>query len=76
MSKKDKWVDYINPDSMIVKEHAKFWGRVLEAPIGHHYQFERIGYFVKDKDSYVLKKPVFNRVVELRESNLKKESKA
>jgi len=71
MSKKDKWNEYINPESMVVKAGAKLWGRVNEVPVGHHYQFERIGYFVKDKDSETEGKPVFNRVVELRESNLK-----
>jgi len=76
MGKKDKWVEFINPESLIIKNQAKLWSRVNEVPVGHHYQFERIGYFVKDKDSETLGKPVFNRVVELRESNLKKESKA
>lgn len=76
MGKKDKWVEFINPESLIIKNQAKLWSRVNEVPVGHHYQFERIGYFVKDKDSETLDKPVFNRVVELRESNLKKESKA
>jgi len=74
MSKKDKWLDFINPESQIIKKNAKMWSRVTEREVGAHYQFERIGYFVKDEES-TKEKPVFNRVVELRESNLKKGEK-
>ena len=35
---------------------------------GHHYQFERHGYFVADREDSVLGKPVFNRIVTLKDS--------
>ena len=33
-----------------------------------HFQFERMGYFVKDRPDYTAAKPVFNRTVSLRDS--------
>jgi glutaminyl-tRNA synthetase len=36
---------------------------------GHHYQFERHGYFVADREDSVLGKPVFNRIVTLKDSS-------
>ncbi len=37
------------------------------AAVGEQFQFERLGYFVKDKDS-TPKTPVFNRTVTLKDS--------
>ena len=58
-----KLVASLNPESLKVcqgyAEHA-----VAEAPVGTTYQFIRVGYFCKDKDSTEAL-PVFNRTVSL-----------
>ncbi|MBE0648577.1 MAG: glutamine--tRNA ligase/YqeY domain fusion protein [Bacteroidales bacterium] len=58
--------DYLNPDSLTeVKGYLE--PSIRDAKIGEKYQFERLGYFVVDKDSKA-KSLVFNRVVPLRDS--------
>ena len=80
-------MDYLNPDSMQVFQHAKaeralesevFDGTMVEKlPSGaefyaaKRYQFERKGYFASDPDS-TPGKLVFNRIVPLKESAAKK----
>ncbi|MBE9488357.1 MAG: glutamine--tRNA ligase/YqeY domain fusion protein [Bacteroidetes bacterium] len=60
------FVDNINPDSLtIVKGYAE--SSLLKAKIGESFQFERIGYFVVDKDS-TENKQIFNRTVTLRDT--------
>jgi len=44
----DKWLDAINPDSLVVKENAKIWKLHDNAKVGDRFQFERAGYFVLD----------------------------
>ncbi len=60
------FMDYINPDSLIVKT-AYAEPSLAEASVGDKFQFERIGYFCKDKDS-TPEKSVFNRTVTLKDS--------
>ncbi len=60
------WMELINPESM-VKTTAYMEPSLADAPVGVPYQFERVGYFCKDKDS-TPEKPVFNRTVELKSS--------
>lgn len=55
--------------------NAKVWKKHADNKVGDRYQFERIGYFVVDKDSKSEKvngKLIFNRIVELKESKEKK----
>ncbi len=60
------FTDYLNPDSLkAVKGYLE--PSVRDAKEGEKYQFERLGYFVVDKDSNA-KSLVFNRVVPLRDS--------
>ncbi len=57
----EKFIDYLNPDS--VREVAGFAEPALaEANPGERFQFERTGYFVKDRDG------AFNRTVTLKDS--------
>ena len=58
------FLDFINPDSLIVKEAfiEKSMGNETQHP---YYQFERIGYFCVDKDS-TNEKLVFNKTVGLK----------
>jgi glutaminyl-tRNA synthetase len=61
--------DYLNPDSLkILKAFTE--PRGAEAVPGDKFQFERIGYFSCDRDS-LPGKPVFNRVVALKDSWVK-----
>ena len=59
--------DYLNPDSLKIVEDAKFEPSLADATVDQRYQFERVGYFALDKTS-TPEKPVFNRVVSLRDS--------
>ena len=60
------WMELINPESM-VKTTAFIEPSLVDAPVGVPYQFERVGYFCKDKDS-TPEHLVFNRTVELKSS--------
>lgn len=60
------FLDYINPDSLKIVT-AKAEPSLAESAVGDKFQFERIGYFTKDKDS-TADKPVFNRTVTLKDT--------
>ncbi|MBA5246385.1 glutamine--tRNA ligase/YqeY domain fusion protein [Marnyiella aurantia] len=63
--KETDFMEFINPDSLkIVEGFAE--PSLQDAAIGHPYQFQRIGYFTKDKDS-TSEKLVFNRTVTLKD---------
>jgi glutaminyl-tRNA synthetase len=57
--------DLLNPDSMVVHTSARVEPSLAEAEAEVPYQFERLGYFVRDS---VLEGLVFNRAVPLKES--------
>ena len=62
--------DHLNPDS---RRSVRGW---LEASLGdvvaeQSFQFERLGYFVADRSDHAAGKPVFNRIVTLRDSYAK-----
>jgi glutaminyl-tRNA synthetase len=67
----EDFTDYINPDSLIILPNALVESSLTDATPGSAYQFLRQGYFVADKDS-TLGKPVFNRIVSLKDSWAKK----
>lgn len=56
--------DYINPDSAVRVAHAKLEPSLSDAKPGDHFQFVRIGYFVKDTKA----DGTFNRTVSLKDS--------
>ena len=63
--KEKDFMQFINPESLkIVQGFAE--PSLKEAEIGHPYQFQRIGYFTKDRDSSD-EKLVFNRTVTLKD---------
>ena len=62
-----EWTDFINPDSRTVLAGCKLEPSLADAEVGEPVQFERIGYFVKDRDS-APGAPVFNRSVPIRDS--------
>lgn len=68
----DKWKEYLNPTSLVVKNNSKIWNLHKNAKVGDKFQFERAGYFVIDDESDLANgKFIFNRIVELKESKEK-----
>ncbi|KAL2233371.1 UNVERIFIED_CONTAM: Glutamine--tRNA ligase [Sesamum indicum] len=63
----DNWLGDLNPQSKVVVTDAYAVPSLRNAAIGDRFQFERLGYFVVDKDSSP-GKLVFNRTVTLRDS--------
>ncbi len=61
------WTDFINPDSLTVLTGCKLEPSLADAQVGEPLQFERVGYFVKDRDS-TPETPAFNRSVPLRDT--------
>ena len=69
------WTDYVNPESLVVKENALVWDFLADVKEFDRFQFERIGYFCVDKTSKsdaVGGRLVFNKIVALREAAAKK----
>jgi len=59
---------YVNPDSLQVLATCYAELNLKEATPGSQYQFERLGYFCADEKDTKPGKPVFNRIVPLRDS--------
>ncbi|MDD4701673.1 MAG: glutamine--tRNA ligase/YqeY domain fusion protein [Desulfovibrio sp.] len=68
------FLDNINPESLMVVE-GQLEPALATLPVGEKIQFERLGYFCKDKDSSAAR-PVFNRTVTLRDTWAKQEKKS
>ncbi|WP_165178147.1 glutamine--tRNA ligase/YqeY domain fusion protein [Desulfovibrio sp. ZJ369] len=67
------FLDYLNPDSLRVVQ-GLLEPALAESKPGDRVQFERLGYFCKDKDS-TPGRPVFNRTATLRDTWAKLEKK-
>ena len=68
-------VDYkqfLNPDSLQRLVSARLEPSLLEVRPGAAYQFERLGYFCADSVDSAPGRPVFNRIVTLRDTWIKK----
>ena len=65
------FLEFLNPQSLEVVKQARFESSLSQVKSGAQFQFLRVGYFVVDPDSQP-GKPVFNRVVGLRDSWSKK----
>lgn len=63
----DDWLGDLNSQSKVVVPSAYAVPSLKNAAVGDRFQFERLGYFVVDKDS-TPEKLVFNRTVTLRDS--------
>jgi len=59
--------EHLNPTSLVIVPEARVEPSVAEDPVGTHYQFERLGYFVRDSDTGDEGRPVYNRTVELKD---------
>lgn len=63
----DDWLADLNPQSKVVIPGAYATSLLQNAAVGDNFQFERLGYFVVDRDS-TPGKLIFNRTVTLRDS--------
>jgi glutaminyl-tRNA synthetase len=61
------WKEHINPESLVTKTDCMVEKALSESTAGDTYQFEREGYFCRDKEESD-DKIIFNRVVTLRDS--------
>lgn len=61
----DDFTEHLNPESLKVLHNCKLEPALADANTDMHYQFERTGYFVKDKKADNL---TFNRTVTLRDA--------
>jgi len=66
--------DYLNPDSLIINKHAMAEATLRDVKVGERFQFLRQGYFSVDADSEA-GKPVFNRIITLKDRWLAKAGK-
>jgi len=67
--------DYINAQSVEQRPACKLEPGLAQATPGERFQFERLGYFCVDTRDSAPGKPVFNRIVPLRDSWSKIEKK-
>ena len=58
----------LNPASLVVEGGSRIEPSVAEDPVGTHYQFERLGYFIRDPDGVEERRLVYNRTVPLRDT--------
>ncbi|WP_297441997.1 glutamine--tRNA ligase/YqeY domain fusion protein [Sulfurimonas sp.] len=68
-------VEDINPDSLKVVKNALVEPAVITDKPDERFQFERQGYFYADPIDYTDEKPVFNKIVGLKDSWSKKSQK-
>lgn len=71
----ENFLDDLNPKSLEVV-NAALEPSLGDVPVGSTYQFERLGYFSTDPVDHQPDKPVFNRVVTLRDTWAKIEKEA
>ena len=65
-------IEDINPDSLKVIKNALIESAVITEKPDVRFQFERQGYFYADPIDYTDEKPVFNKIVGLKDSYAKK----
>ena len=62
------WKSYINPASLETLTRCLIEPDLVQAQPEQRFQFERLGYFCADREDWSPDKPVFNRIVTLRDS--------
>lgn len=68
MEEGKEYKDYLNSESLIILNNCKVEPSLAEAKPGAPFQFMRKGYFSADSKYHSSEKPVFNRVVALKDS--------
>ncbi|MFN2353255.1 MAG: glutamine--tRNA ligase/YqeY domain fusion protein [Desulfopila sp.] len=71
--KEKDFLEHLNPQSMVVVEDCRIEPGLAEQHPGTRVQFERQGYFSIDAQDSSPGRPVFNRIVTLRDSWTKKQ---
>ncbi len=66
-SETEAWLANLNPDSLQILS-AVVEPALAAAAAGHRFQFEREGYFIADAVDHQSERPVFNRILDLRDS--------
>jgi glutaminyl-tRNA synthetase len=69
-----EFVQHLNPHSLETAS-ARIEPSLASASAGDRFQFERTGYFIADSADHKPDKPVFNRIIPLRDSWKKIEAK-
>jgi len=69
-------IEDINPNSLKIIKNALIEPAVIAQKPDIRFQFEREGYFYADPIDYTDKKPVFNKIVSLKDSYAKKKKKS
>ena len=64
----DDWEQYLNPDSEQILPDCIVEPGLREARPEDRFQFERLGYFCADRHDWSVDRPVFNRIVTLRDT--------
>ena len=64
----DTWETYLNPDSEQLLSGCIIEPGLREAAVEDRFQFERLGYFCADRFDWSGERPVFNRIVTLRDT--------
>ncbi|NLY93904.1 MAG: glutamine--tRNA ligase/YqeY domain fusion protein [Myxococcales bacterium] len=64
----ENFLEHLNPESLEVIEGAKLEPSLGELAVGEVVQFERLGYFARDRESTADGRPVFNRTITLKDS--------
>lgn len=73
---KDKdFMEFLNTDSLQIIPKAKVEPSLLDAKVGQHFQFQRVGYFCVDDRYSGEGRPVFNRTVTLKDAWAKVQQK-
>ena len=72
----DDFMAHLNPDSLVTLRDARIEPSVAGDADTQRYQFEREGYFWRDPEDSTPERPVFNRIVPLRDTWAKVERKA
>ncbi len=69
------WLDNLNPDSLVLYSHAVCERALKDADAGLRCQFLRHGYFCRDAQLSTDERPVFNRIVSLKDTWAKLQGK-
>lgn len=64
----ETFLDHLNPDSLEIIPDAVVEPVVADAAPGTRYQFERSGYFYLDPEVAAADKPIWNRIITLRDT--------
>jgi len=62
------YLDYLNPNSLVILNGCKAESSLAQATANDRYQFEREGYFIPDAKRSTPEHPVFNRVISLKDT--------